>query len=121
MPKQRTNRTRYHGVFSPNSQLRKKIVPKQVIQVEAEHSAKCQIGSKRYVIHWAQRLKQVFKIDVTTIDQCGGKVKVITCIEASKAIDKILKHLGLYEAARPRNGSPPEDHHELFDQVRPLI
>ena len=47
VPKPRTNLARYHGVFSPNSQLRKKIVPKQAIQVEAEHSAKCQFGSKR--------------------------------------------------------------------------
>ncbi|MFT7246757.1 MAG: hypothetical protein ACI82A_004137 [Candidatus Azotimanducaceae bacterium] len=36
---------------------------------------------------------------------CGGKVKVIACIEA----------------ARPKNRSPPADHHDLFDQVRPLI
>jgi hypothetical protein len=47
VPKPRKNLTRYHGLFSPNSQLRKKIVPKQAIQVEAEHSAKCQFGSKR--------------------------------------------------------------------------
>jgi hypothetical protein len=72
-------------------------------------------------MHWAQRLKRVFNIDVTTCDQCGGKVKVIACIEAPKAIEKILKHVGLYEAARPKNRSPPADHHDLFDQVRPLI
>jgi hypothetical protein len=101
--------------------LRKKIVPKQAIQVEAEHSAKCQFGSKRYGMHWAQRLKRVFNIDITTCDQCGGKVKVIACIEAPKAIEKILKHLGLYEATRPKNRSPPADHHDLFDQVSPLI
>ncbi|MFT6754399.1 MAG: catechol 2,3-dioxygenase-like lactoylglutathione lyase family enzyme [Candidatus Azotimanducaceae bacterium] len=47
VPKPRVNLTRFHGVFSPNSQLRKKIVPKQAIQVEAEHLAKCQIGSKQ--------------------------------------------------------------------------
>jgi hypothetical protein len=121
VPKPRKNLTRYHGVFSPNSQLRKKIVPKQAIQGEAEHSAKCQFGSKRYGMHWAQRLKRVFNIDITTCDQCGGKVKVIACIEAPKAIEKILKHLGLYEATRPRNRSPPADHHDLFDQVSPLI
>ncbi|MFT7549503.1 MAG: hypothetical protein ACI9VI_003363, partial [Candidatus Azotimanducaceae bacterium] len=41
-------------------------------------------------MHWAPRLKRVFNIDVTTCDQCGGKVKVIACIEAPKAIEKIL-------------------------------
>jgi hypothetical protein len=61
-------------------------------------------------MHWAQRLKRVFNVDVTTCDQCGGKVKVIACIESPKAIEKILKHVGLYEAARPKNRSPPADH-----------
>ena len=75
VPKPRVNLTRFHGVFSPNSQLRKKIVPKQAIQVEAEHLAKCQIGSKRYGMHWAQRLKRVFNIEVTKCDRCGGKAE----------------------------------------------
>jgi hypothetical protein len=63
----------------------------------------------------------VFNIDVTTCDQCGGKVKVITCIEAPKAIEKILEHLGLNQAAIPNNRSPPAGHHDLFDQVTTLI
>jgi hypothetical protein len=66
-----------HAGVACKAGQRKKIVPKQAIQVEAEHSAKCQIGSKRYGMHWAQRLKRVFNIDVTTCDQCGGKVKAI--------------------------------------------
>ena len=42
---------------------------------------------------WAQRLKQVFNIDVETCNQCGGAMKVIACIEEQSVIDKILAHL----------------------------
>jgi hypothetical protein len=121
VPTPRVNLTRFHGVFSPNSQLRKKIVPKQAIQVEAELPAKCQIALKRYGMHWAQRLKRVFNIDVTKCDRCGGKMKIIACIEKPKVIEKILKHLGLNQAVIPNNRSPPAGHHDLFDQVTTLI
>ncbi len=30
---------------------------------------------------WAQRLKRVFNIDVSTCDACGGAVKIIASIE----------------------------------------
>jgi hypothetical protein len=66
---------------------------------------------------------------------CGGKVKVIACIEAArpenrsppadleepKVIEKIREHLGLNQAAMPNNRSPPAGHHDLFDQVTTLI
>ncbi len=42
---------------------------------------------------WAQRLKRVFNIDIETCNQCGGKVKVIACIEDPIVIQRILTHL----------------------------
>ena len=51
----------------------------------------------------AQRLKRVFvgaaiRIEIEKCEKCGGKVKVIACIEDPEVIEKILKHLGLDEA-----------------------
>jgi hypothetical protein len=42
---------------------------------------------------WAQRLKRVFNIDMSTCPKCGGEAKVIACIEDQPVIDKILDHL----------------------------
>jgi hypothetical protein len=42
---------------------------------------------------WAQRLKRVFDIDVTTCCECGGDVKIIASIEDPAVIQKILAHL----------------------------
>lgn len=60
----------------------------------------------------AQRLKRVFAerpsaIDIETCAKCGGKVKVIACIEDPEVIEKILKHLRLDEASQTRSRSPP--------------
>ena len=62
---------------------------------------------KTYSMTWAQRLKRVFGIEIERCEKCGGKVKIIACIEDPEVIQKILKHLGLEEASQTRNRSPP--------------
>jgi len=42
---------------------------------------------------WMQRLKRVFSIDMEVCEHCGGKVKVIACIEDPTVIALILSHL----------------------------
>ena len=42
---------------------------------------------------WAQRLKQVFNIEIETCESCQGQVKVIASIEDPVVIKKILDHL----------------------------
>ena len=64
VPRPRTNLTRFHGVFSPNSKLRKQIVPEKSIQVAEEAPVNCEPEAKRYGMHWAQRLKRVFNIEI---------------------------------------------------------
>lgn len=105
VPKPRVNLTRFHGVFSPNSKLREKVVPAKPIQDEPSRK------SGRYGQTWAQRLKRVFAIEIETCEKCGGRVKVIASIEDPEVIEKILKHLGLDQANEPHgsqhNRSPP--------------
>lgn len=103
VPKPRMNLTRFHGVFSPNSKLREKVVP---VKDKPSHKP------SGYGMTWAQRLKRVFRIDIEKCEKCGGKMKVIACIEEPEVIDKILKHLGLDRATDPHNRSPPV---ALFD------
>ena len=61
---------------------------------------------------WGQRLKRVFKIEIETCEACGGKVKVIACIEDPAVIKRILAHLensqdaGLHPEHPPR--APPQ-------------
>ncbi len=61
---------------------------------------------------WAQRLKRVFGIDVSTCVHCGGAVQIVASIEEPTVIRAILghfaKHGALEEAHyRPRPRGPP--------------
>ena len=103
VPKPRVNLTRFHGVFSPGSKLREFVVPSKPAD---EAVTMDQSGNKAYSMTWARRLKRVFAIEIEKCEKCGGKVKVIACIEDSEVIEKILKHLGLDEASQTRNRSP---------------
>ncbi len=115
-PKPRVNLTRFHGVFSPNSKLRGKVVPGKPAQDKPADKP------RGYGQTWAQRLKRVFAIDIEKCEKCGGKLKVIASIEDPDVIEKILKHLGLDQASRPRsslhNRSPPEN---MFEHTTTLF
>ena len=47
---------------------------------------------------WMQRLKRVFAIDIKTCPECGGKLRVVACIEDPPLITKILSHVRRREA-----------------------
>ena len=106
VPKPRVNLTRFHGVFSPRSKLREYVVPGKPEDESEQISQSTQ--TKTYSMTWAQRLKRVFAIEIEKCEKCGGKAKIIACIEDAEVIEKILKHLGLDEPSQTRNRSPPE-------------
>ena len=122
VPRPRANLTRFHGVFSPNSKLRKQIVPENSIQVAEGDPVNGEPEAKRYGLYWAQRLRRVFNIEVEECAKCGGRMKVIVetsnrCLEEPDLVEKILKHLGLDEAATPHSRSPPQVAHGILDQT----
>jgi len=93
VPKPRVNLTRFHGVFAPNSRLRKHITPKIYSNRTAQSGDSRSPAQRRAAMSWAQRLKRVFNIDIQTCSQCGGAAKVVACIEDPADIKKILKQL----------------------------
>jgi hypothetical protein len=115
VPKPRANLTRFHGVFAPNSKHRA-----QVTSSKRGKSAKRQInGDERSPVEqhaamtWAQRLKRVFNIDISTCDACGGAVRVIASIEDPVVIKQILAHLQRKAESKefnplPESRAPPQ-------------
>jgi hypothetical protein len=116
VPKPRVNLTRYHGVFAPNSKYRAQITPSKRGKGRkkvASNDAQDQPPEKdRASMRWAQRLKRVFNIDVEVCEHCGGRVKVLACIEDPAVIKKILEHLGKVATnqrkSRPSSRAPPQ-------------
>ena len=94
MPKPRVNLTRFHGVFAPNSKYRVQITPAKRGKVKKPGTPEDDRtpAERRVAMTWAQRLKRVFDIDITTCSECGGDVKIIASIENPVVIQKILAH-----------------------------
>ena len=93
VPKPRAHLTRYHGVFAPASPDRARIVP-GARNGPASPQGRASATDRQRGLTWAQRLKRVFAIDIDTCRQCGGRLRVIACIEQPEVIERILGHLG---------------------------
>ncbi len=68
----------------------------------ADGNSELSTVSTRARMSWAQLLKRVFAIDITTCPQCGDPLTLIAAIEDPAVIVKILAHLGLPTRAPPR-------------------
>ena len=105
VPRPRLHLIRFHGVLAPNAALRSQVVPG-----EADDQAPNTAGgesdvssaSTRARLSWAQLLKCVFAIDMTTCPQCGGTLTLLAAIEDPAVIIKILTHLGWPSRAPPK-------------------
>ncbi|WKA69765.1 transposase (plasmid) [Klebsiella pneumoniae subsp. pneumoniae] len=121
VPPPRAHLTRFHGVFAPNANLRAQLTPSGRGRRPAGDAAPVDVSAhdeprspeqKRRAMSWAQRLKRVFSIDITTCAHCGGAVRIVASIEDPKAIRAILAHFekhGALEQAhyRPAARAPP--------------
>ncbi len=68
VPRPRLHLIRFHGVLAPNAALRSQIVPGEADQVPntADGDGDLSSASTRARMSWAQLLKRVFAIDLTT-------------------------------------------------------
>jgi hypothetical protein len=94
VPRPRLHLIRFHGVLAPNAALRGQIVPSAPDQLSAptEADSETPYSSTRARLSWAQLLKRVFQIDMTTCSYCGGQVTLIAAIEDPAVLVKILAH-----------------------------
>ena len=56
-----------------------------------------QQGEPRAPLSWAERLRRVFHVDISTCPQCGGQLRVIGDVTDPAVIQRILDHI----AAQP--------------------
>ena len=98
-------------MFAPNSQYRAQTINRPDDNKTSEKEARGE-GEKRAAMSWAKRLKRAFNIDITICEICGGKAKVIACIDDPVVINKILTHLNREaqlsnQVMLPANRAPP--------------
>jgi hypothetical protein len=122
--------SRYHGVFAPNSRLRRKVVPQReaasatstpstpptepppptsATPVPAPPSAPQPSAATRpgdpaptrTRVPWAELLQKVHAVDVLACPECGGRLEVVAYISQPTIAKQILDHLGLQSQAPP--------------------
>lgn len=114
MPPPRAHLTRFHGIFAPNAKLRAQLTPSvhgKGATAEANADQRTP-EERRRSMTWAQRLKRVFGIDVSTCVHCGGAARIVASIEEPTAIRAILARFEKHDAMegahyRPRPRGPP--------------
>lgn len=109
IPPPRIHLTRFHGVLGPNHRLRSQVVPTQPVAKAKGAGEGESVGEESNRdprrLNWAQLLKRVFKIDLTSCPDCGGVLKFIATIMERAVVVEILTHLGLPTEA-PRFNMP---------------
>ncbi|HEY5789748.1 MAG TPA: transposase [Gammaproteobacteria bacterium] len=57
---------------------------------------------------WARLLRKVYEVEALTCPHCGGEMRVIAVIEEAPVIERILRHVGVWEPTPPLR-APPEE------------
>ena len=71
---------------------------------------------------WARLIQKIYEVDPLTCPKCQGSMKIIAFIEQAEIIEKILKHLGLWNVKKrplPKIHSPPGEEDYFFSQITP--
>lgn len=94
---------RYYGYYSNKSRgLRKKAGTDNQVPVLVESD----ISKKQFRKNWARLIQKIYNVDPLLCPKCSGKMHIISFVEDSDLIKKILKHLNLW---LPTNNSPPKN------------
>jgi len=92
---------RYYGYYSNKSRgLRKKAQADDEIATMMPN----ELSSKQFRQNWARLIKKIYEVDPLICPKCQGAMRIIAFIEDDQIIQKILKHLGLWET---NNHDPP--------------
>jgi hypothetical protein len=74
---------------------------------------------------WAQLIQRVFEVDPLECPRCGGAMKILGFIEHHQrdTLERILRHLGLWEHHGSASRAPPARHDRSparHDRSRPV-
>jgi hypothetical protein len=77
------------------------------------------ISRKAFRKNWARLIQKIYNVDPLLCPKCSGSKKIISFIDDSEIIKKILNHLGLWDVKRkppPRANGPPTESFIIYDE-----
>ena len=85
---------RYYGYFSSKSRgMRKKVDANDTIPTIMPD----EMSSTEARQNWARLIQKIYEVDPLICPKCQGQMKIISIIDNFEIIDKILKHLNLWD------------------------
>jgi hypothetical protein len=115
VPRPRINLLLYHGVLAAHAAWRADVVarapsggaaPAAGAASDAADATSPGPAGRR----WADLMRRAFEVDVLACPRCGGRLRLMSLLEASTVTARILRHLGLpteVPPARPARAPPP--------------
>ncbi len=98
VPNKGEQMVRYYGFYSNVSRGQRKKADKDALVPSIMQPDE---PSKGYRKNWARLIQKIYEIDPLTCPKCHGPMAILAFIEEENVIQKILKHLGLWEI-KPR-------------------
>lgn len=123
VPRPRVHLVRYHRLFAPNAKHRHHIVTAATSALPPDNAqgSTDETGEPKSTApsSWMQRLRRVFKIDLSHCPHCGGTVRVIAAITDPALIARILAHRDRQAMVLPlRRLLAPLVHHPRLRRIR---
>jgi hypothetical protein len=103
---------RYYGHYSNKSRgLRKKAGLDDTIPAVMPG----EMSSKEFRQNWARLIQKIYEVDPLICPKCKGPMRIISFIEELDVIEKILRHLDIWDI---RNHDPPD---KVSDYILQLV
>ena len=116
IPNKGEQMVRYYGFYSNKSRgLRKKAGTDDQVPALIDSD----ISRKAFRKNWARLIQKIYHVDPLLCPKCMGSMKIISFIEDSEIVKKILKHLNLWDVKRkppPRANDPPTEAIIIYDE-----
>ena len=107
---------RYYGFYSNKSRgLRKKANTDNQVPALIES----EISSKKFRKNWTRLIQKIYNVNPLLCPKCLGSMKIISFIDDSEIIKKILNSLGLWDVKRKppaRANGPPTESFIIYDE-----
>jgi hypothetical protein len=113
IPEKGLQLARYYGYYSNKARgQRRRQNPAAAIPAATSGAASCSDENpdddfRRFCRRaWARLIRKVYLADPLTCPKCGGSLRIISFIDNPRVIEKILKHLKLWDP--PERPPPPQ-------------
>ena len=110
IPKPHRHRRHYHGVFAPNSPLRKKVVAyaqRRIGETIPAYITKVVEKTKRASFEWAELISRIYEVDPLICAKCGKTIKILHFVTHKTEIQRILRRIGW--PVKIHDFDPPDD------------